>query len=120
GKRSLLEDYRKTARGGKGVTTLNITDKTGELIAINAVDDDNDLMIINKSGLTIRIGLDTIRTMGRNTQGVSLIKLKENDAIAAVTKIAKEEEEAELENGTDIDNNSENNNENNQIESKED
>ncbi|HNK90512.1 MAG TPA: DNA gyrase subunit A, partial [Chitinophagales bacterium] len=96
GKRSLLEDYRKTARGGKGVTTLNITDKTGELIAINAVDDDNDLMIINKSGLTIRIGLDTIRTMGRNTQGVSLIKLKENDAIAAVTKIAKEEEEAEL------------------------
>ncbi|MCB0512893.1 MAG: DNA gyrase subunit A [Bacteroidetes bacterium] len=120
GKRSLLEDYRKTSRGGKGVTTLNITDKTGELIAINAVDDDNDLMIINKSGLTIRIGLDTIRTMGRNTQGVSLIKLKENDAIAAVTKIAKEEEEAELENGTDIDNNSENNNENNQIESKED
>ncbi|HMU98890.1 MAG TPA: DNA gyrase subunit A, partial [Chitinophagales bacterium] len=83
GKRSLLEDYRKTARGGKGVTTLNITDKTGELIAINAVTDDNDLMIINKSGLTIRIGLDTIRTMGRNTQGVSLIKLKENDAIAA-------------------------------------
>lgn len=126
GKRSLLEDYRKTARGGKGVTTLNITDKTGELIAINAVDDDNDLMIINKSGLTIRIGLDTIRTMGRNTQGVSLIKLKENDAIAAVTKIAHEEEEEETaENGTDIDNNSiENNsnelNENSNIENKED
>ncbi len=126
GKRSLLEDYRKTARGGKGVTTLNITDKTGELIAINAVTDDNDLMIINKSGLTIRIGLDTIRTMGRNTQGVSLIKLKENDAIAAVTKIAHEEEEEETaENGTDIDNNSiENNsnelNENSNIENKED
>lgn len=106
GKRSLLEDYRKTARGGKGVTTLNITDKTGELIAINAVTDENDLMIINKSGLTIRIGLNNVRTMGRNTQGVSLIKLKDGDSIAAVTKIDREEDEEtidEVENGTQID-----------------
>jgi DNA gyrase subunit A len=112
GKRSLLEDYRITSRGGKGVTTLNITDKTGELIAINAVTDENDLMIINKSGLTIRIGLSNVRTMGRNTQGVSLIKLKDGDAIAAVTKIQHEEEE-EKENGTEIDNNSVENNESN-------
>ncbi|QQR98163.1 MAG: DNA gyrase subunit A [Sphingobacteriales bacterium] len=112
GKRSLLEDYRITSRGGKGVTTLNITDKTGELIAINAVTDENDLMIINKSGLTIRIGLSNVRTMGRNTQGVSLIKLKDGDAIAAVTKIQHEEEE-ENENGTEIDNNSVENNESN-------
>lgn len=104
GKRSLLEDYRITSRGGKGVTTLNITDKTGSLIAINAVTDENDLMIINKSGLTIRIGLSNVRTMGRNTQGVSLIKLKDGDSIAAVTKIQHEEEEEE--NGTKIDNNS--------------
>jgi DNA gyrase subunit A len=109
GKRSLLEDYRITSRGGKGVTTLNITEKTGELIAINAVTDENDLMIINKSGLTIRIGLSNVRTMGRNTQGVSLIKLKDNDAIAAVTKIQHEDEEEEN-NGTEIDNTSINEN----------
>jgi DNA gyrase subunit A len=108
GKRSLLEDYRKTARGGKGVTTLNITEKTGELIAINAVTDANDLMIINKSGITIRIGLNNVRTMGRNTQGVSLIKVNGNDAIAAVTKIEHEEdaeeETPENENNTEVDN----------------
>ncbi|HNE49862.1 MAG TPA: DNA gyrase subunit A [Chitinophagales bacterium] len=98
GKRSALEDYRITSRGGKGVISLNVTDKTGNMISIQSVTDDNDLMIINKSGLTIRIGLNTLRTMGRNTQGVSLIKLKDTDAIAAVSKIEHEEEE-ELEDG---------------------
>ena len=93
GKRSALEDYRITSRGGKGVISLNVTEKTGDMIAIQSVSDANDLMIINKSGLTIRIGLNTLRTMGRNTQGVSLIKLKGDDAIAAVSKIDHEEDE---------------------------
>ncbi|MFN8262936.1 MAG: DNA gyrase subunit A [Chitinophagales bacterium] len=93
GKRSALDDYRITSRGGKGVISLNVTEKTGNMIAIESVTDNNDLMIINKSGLTIRIGLNTLRTMGRNTQGVSLIKLKDDDAIAAVSKIEHEEEE---------------------------
>jgi DNA gyrase subunit A len=101
GKRSALEDYRVTSRGGKGVISLNVTEKTGNMIAIDSVTDDNDLMIINKSGLTIRIGLNTLRTMGRNTQGVSLIKLKGDDAIAAVSKIEHEEEEEETEEITD-------------------
>lgn len=92
GKRSSIEDYRETNRGGKGVTTLNITDKTGKLIAIQAVTDEDDLMIINKSGVAIRTGLDEIRVMGRATQGVRLINLKKNDEIAAVAKIAVEEE----------------------------
>lgn len=112
GKRSALDDYRITSRGGKGVISLNVTDKTGDMIAIQSVTDNNDLMIINKSGLTIRIGLNTLRTMGRNTQGVSLIKLKEEDAIAAVSKIEHEEDETELditsmdtlENNTNTDN----------------
>lgn len=95
GKRSALEDYRITSRGGKGVISLNVTEKTGNMIAIDSVTDENDLMIITKSGLTIRIGLNTLRTMGRNTQGVSLIKLKDDDAIAAVSKIEHEEEEEE-------------------------
>lgn len=95
GKRSALDDYRVTSRGGKGVISLNVTEKTGNMIAINSVTDDNDLMIINKSGLTIRIGLSSLRTMGRNTQGVSLIKLKGDDAIAAVSKIDHEDEEEE-------------------------
>ncbi len=93
GKRSALEDYRVTSRGGKGVISLNVTEKTGNMIAIDSVTDYNDLMIINKSGLTIRIGLNTLRTMGRNTQGVSLIKLKGDDAIAAVSKIEHEEDD---------------------------
>ncbi len=101
GKRSALDDYRITSRGGKGVISLNVTDKTGDMIAIKSVTDENDLMIINKSGLTIRIGLNTLRTMGRNTQGVSLIKLKEDDAIAAVSKINHEEEEEEIVLGTE-------------------
>lgn len=107
GKRSALDDYRITSRGGKGVISLNVTEKTGNMIAIESVTDNNDLMIINKSGLTIRIGLNTLRTMGRNTQGVSLIKLKEDDSIAAVSKIEHEEEEEEESNITE--NNDENN-----------
>ncbi|HRH57342.1 MAG TPA: DNA gyrase subunit A [Chitinophagales bacterium] len=108
GKRSALDDYRITARGGKGVISLNVTEKTGNMIAIESVTDDNDLMIINKSGLTIRIGLNTLRTMGRNTQGVSLIKLKDDDAIAAVSKIEHEEEEETNENSEAAENSSEN------------
>lgn len=92
GKRSSIDDYRITNRGGKGVTTLNITDKTGKLIAIQSVTDDNDLMIINKSGVTIRTGVKEMRVMGRATQGVRLINLKNNDKIAAVAKVAVEEE----------------------------
>ena len=96
GKRSDIEDYRITNRGGKGVKTISITDKTGQLIAIKAVKDDNDLMIINKSGITIRMHVDAMRVMGRNTQGVRLIKLGKNDEIAAVAKVTKEEDEEEL------------------------
>lgn len=92
GKRSALDDYRITSRGGKGVISLNVTDKTGSMIAIDSVTDENDLMIINKSGITIRIGLDTLRVIGRNTQGVRLINVNDDDAIAAVCKIEKEEE----------------------------
>ena len=87
GKRSELDEYRVTNRGGKGVRTLNITDKTGELIAIKDVKDGDDLMIINKSGILIRIAVDTLRIMGRATQGVKLINLRNNDEIAAVTKV---------------------------------
>jgi DNA gyrase subunit A len=89
GKRSSLEDYRITNRGGKGVKTLNITEKTGKLIAINNVTDADDLMIINKSGLTIRMEVSDLRVMGRATQGVRLINIKENDSIAAVTKVIR-------------------------------
>lgn len=95
GKRSSIDDYRITNRGGKGVTTLNITEKTGRLIAIQSVTDDNDLMIINKSGVTIRTGVNEMRVMGRATQGVRLINLKNGDEIAAVAKVAVEEEEVE-------------------------
>lgn len=93
GKRSSLDDYRITNRGGKGVKTLNITEKTGKLVSINGVTDADDLMIINKSGLTIRMDVSTLRVMGRATQGVRLINLKGNDSIAAVTKVMKDEEE---------------------------
>jgi DNA gyrase subunit A len=92
GKRSSLEDYRITNRGGKGVKTLNITEKTGSLISINSVTDADDLMIINKSGITIRMAVADLRVMGRATQGVRLINIRENDSIAAVTKVIKEEE----------------------------
>ncbi|WP_353135054.1 DNA gyrase subunit A [Pseudopedobacter sp.] len=99
GKRTDIEDYRVTNRGGKGVKTINITDKTGQLVAIKSVTDNDDLMIINKSGIVIRIAMDTLRVMGRATQGVRLITLKENDEIASVTKTEREEE-SELEENT--------------------
>ena len=94
GKRSALDDYRITNRGGKGVRTLNITGKTGALIAIKNVNDSDDLMIINRSGVMIRMAVEELRVMGRNTQGVKLINLKEKDEIASVTKVpgGKEEE----------------------------
>jgi DNA gyrase subunit A len=93
GKRSSIEEYRITNRGGKGVKTLNITEKTGKLISINSVTDSDDLMIINKSGLTIRMAVEDLRVMGRATQGVKLINIKENDSIAAVTKVMKDDAE---------------------------
>ena len=98
GKRSQVEDYRKTMRGGKGVKTLNITDKTGRLVAIKNVTDDNDLMIINRSGIAIRLSVADCRVMGRATQGVRLINLaKKNDVIASVCKVMSSELEASVE-----------------------
>lgn len=93
GKRTNIEDYRVTNRGGKGVKTINVTDKTGELVAIKDVTDEDDLMIINKSGIVIRIGVSDLRVMGRATQGVRLITFKGDDSIASITKIEHEEEE---------------------------
>ncbi|QCR21878.1 DNA gyrase subunit A [Pontibacter sp. SGAir0037] len=93
GKRSLLDEYRITNRGGKGVKTLNVTDKTGKLVAIKGVVDGDDLMIINRSGITIRLRVSDIRVIGRATQGVRLIKLNEGDQISSVAKIEKEDEE---------------------------
>jgi DNA gyrase subunit A len=121
GKRSKLEDYRITNRGGKGVKTINITDKTGSLVAIKNVMDDDDLMIINKSGITIRLAVGDLRVMGRATQGVKLINIKDNDSIAAVAKVMHEEDVIDLvdendientiedENGTEIENSEEDN-----------
>ena len=128
GKRSEIEDYRKTNRGAKGVKTLNITDKTGKLIAIKSVTDENDLMIINKSGITIRLKVADVRIMGRATQGVRLINLeKRNDHIGSVCKVMTENDEETLEesvidteegivtiepmDGVDLDNNDNNQNE---------
>ena len=93
GKRSALDEYRETNRGGKGVKTMNITDKTGLLVSINSVTDADDLMIINKSGLTIRMKVSDLRIMGRATQGVKLINIKDNDSIAAVAKVMKDDDE---------------------------
>ena len=93
GKRSDFDEYRKTNRGGKGVKTLNITEKTGDLVALKNVTDENDLMIINKSGLTIRMAVSGIKVAGRATQGVRLINIKDGDAIAAVSVVNKSEEE---------------------------
>ncbi|MFN8776826.1 MAG: DNA gyrase subunit A [Flavobacteriales bacterium] len=95
GKRSELEEYRKTNRGAKGVKTINVTDKTGPLIAILAVDNDHDFMIINRSGITIRLRVDDLRVVGRATQGVRLINLRGNDEIAAVCGVLRDEEEDE-------------------------
>ncbi|MGM0504005.1 MAG: DNA gyrase subunit A [Bacteroidota bacterium] len=97
GKRSTIDEYRITNRGGKGVKTLNITEKTGKMVAIKGVNDDIDLMIINRSGITIRVAVKDIRVTGRATQGVKLINLRNNDMIAAVAQIEKEEETEALE-----------------------
>ncbi len=111
GKRSSIEDYRITNRGGKGVKTINITEKTGKLVSIKNVTDDDDLMIINKSGIAIRMAVSDLRVMGRATQGVRLIKVREDDAIAAVAKAMKDEDEDVIEmtdennDGTTLDNN---------------
>ena len=97
GKRSEIEDYRKTNRGGKGVKTMNITEKTGKLVTIKSVTDENDLMIINKSGITIRLKVADVRIMGRATQGVRLINLeKRNDQIGSVCKVMTESLEDEI------------------------
>jgi DNA gyrase subunit A len=98
GKRSEVEDYRKTLRGAKGVKTLAITEKTGRLVAIKVVTDENDLMIINKSGILIRLKVADVRVMGRNTQGVRLINLtKKNDTIASVCKVQHTEDDDDIE-----------------------
>jgi DNA gyrase subunit A len=127
GKRSYIDDpedgepvYRITNRGGKGVKTISITEKTGKLVSIKSVTDNDDLMIINKSGIAIRLEVKNLRVMGRATQGVKLINLKNNDSIAAVAKVMHDEEEivaleeAEnnegLDDGTTLDNNLEENN----------
>ena len=102
GKRSDLEDYRMTNRGGKGVKTISITEKTGSLVTLKNVNDEDDLMIINKSGIAIRMAVSDLRVMGRATQGVKLINLKEGDAIAAVAKVMKDDDD-DLEDITDID-----------------
>ncbi len=104
GKRSDIEEYRVTNRGGKGVKTINITDKTGNLVGIKSVTDANDLMIITKNGITIRLNVSTLRVMGRATQGVRLINISETDEIAAVTKVDHEDEEGSESalNGADV------------------
>ncbi len=116
GKRSSIEDYRITNRGGKGVKTISITEKTGNLVAIKNVSDSDDLMIINRSGIAIRMSVEDLRVMGRATQGVKLINIKGDDSIAAVAKVMKEEDDLEevdildievtTEDGTAIDNGS--------------
>lgn len=97
GKRSAIEDYRITNRGGKGVKTINMTEKTGSLISLIDVTDEDNLMIINRSGLTIRMEVSSLRVMGRNTQGVKLINLRPDDAIAAVAKVSASKEEEAIE-----------------------
>ncbi|MBO4738166.1 MAG: DNA gyrase subunit A [Bacteroidales bacterium] len=116
GKRSLFEDYRETNRGGKGVKTISITEKTGKLIAIKGVTEDEDLMIINRSGITIRLKIATLRVMGRAAQGVRLINIKQGDVIAAVTQVPTETDEdedivesTEIQEITEIENNNEEN-----------
>ena len=111
GKRSKLEDYRMTNRGGKGVKTLSITDKTGSLVSIKNVSDSDDLMIINRSGIAIRMEVESLRVMGRATQGVRLINLRENDTIAAVAKVLKDDEDIEDVEDIEVDMTSETENE---------
>jgi DNA gyrase subunit A len=117
GKRSDIEDYRITKRGGKGVKTLNVTEKTGELVAIKEVIDSDDLMIINKSGITIRMAVESLRVMGRATQGVRLIKVNENDSISSVEKVEKIDEIEVEEEGESTEDSQDNTNENDNIES---
>jgi DNA gyrase subunit A len=100
GKRSKITDYRITNRGGKGVKTINVTDKTGALVAIKSVTDDDDLMIITEKGITIRMAINSVRMMGRAAQGVKLINLRDGDKIASVARVSKNEEEE----NTDIEN----------------
>ena len=95
GKRSSLEDYRLTNRGGKGVKTISITEKTGKLVTLKSVSDNDDLMIINKSGIAIRMQVEDLRVMGRATQGVKVISLKDGDSIAAVAKVMKDDDDLE-------------------------
>ncbi|MGD1998856.1 MAG: DNA gyrase C-terminal beta-propeller domain-containing protein, partial [Flavobacteriaceae bacterium] len=95
GKRSQLDDYRITNRGGKGVKTISVTEKTGNLVSIKNVSDADDLMIINRSGIAIRLEVESLRVMGRATQGVRLINLREGDTIAAVAKVMQEDDELE-------------------------
>jgi DNA gyrase subunit A len=104
GKRSVLDDYRFTNRGGKGVKTINVTEKTGDLIAIKAVTDEDDLMIITENGIAIRLAVRGVRVMGRNTQGVRLINLRDGDQIAAATQVPAngEEDETANEQGEDL------------------
>jgi DNA gyrase subunit A len=125
GKRSSIDDYRITNRGGKGVKTINVTEKTGKLVAFEAVDDDDDLMIMNKSGITIRMEVAPLRVMGRVAQGVKLINLRPKDSIAAISTVHVEPEErqamkdaenAENVEGTETD---ENQNETNNTENNE-
>jgi DNA gyrase subunit A len=102
GKRSKLDDYRITNRGGKGVKTISITEKTGNLVSIKNVSDGDDLMIINKSGIAIRMEVTSLRVMGRATQGVKLINLRENDSIAAVAKVVLDDEDVKDIDGIEV------------------
>ena len=111
GKRSKLEDYRMTNRGGKGVKTISITDKTGSLVSIKNVSDSDDLMIINRSGIAIRMEVESLRVMGRATQGVRLINLRDDDTIAAVAKVLKDDDDIEDVENIDVDMTSEPENE---------
>jgi DNA gyrase subunit A len=111
GKRSKLEDYRMTNRGGKGVKTISVTDKTGSLVSIKNVSDSDDLMIINRSGIAIRMEVESLRVMGRATQGVRLINLRDDDTIAAVAKVLKDDEDIEEVEDIDVDMTSETENE---------
>lgn len=116
GKRTDLDDYRVTGRGGKGVKTLSITEKTGDLVGLMSVTDEDGLMIICKSGMTIRMAVDKLRVMGRATQGVRLINIKDKDAIASIAKTPREDDEEETdltEDGTQIVENTESTPENN-------
>lgn len=113
GKRSQSDEYRKTNRGTKGVKTINITEKTGKLIAIKDVNDDDDIMIMNRSGITIRLAVNTLRVMGRATQGVKLINMKKNDIIASVVKVQHEEEDTETSQGEDVQSSNQETNETN-------